>query len=56
MGIFTASVITTVMSCGGVLAKSREERQNTEFTAMVYALLERFDIDDGTDYFLSTKW
>lgn len=53
---FLASVITTVMSCCGVLVKSKEGKQINEFSAVVYALLESFNIDDESEYFLVTKW
>ncbi len=50
-----ASLIRTVTSCAGVISKSLDEKQNTEYTALVYAMLHQFDID-GSDYFISAKW
>lgn len=53
--LFKASIINMVMSCALVIAKSMDEKQNTEYTALVYAVLNSFDIDE-LDYFVVTKW
>lgn len=44
------------MSCQGVLTKAQEEGLSNEFSALVFALLERFPIDTNEDRFMISKW
>ncbi|XP_065213492.1 meiosis-specific with OB domain-containing protein [Planococcus citri] len=48
------SVINTVTSCAGVLTKAMDEKQNEEFTALVYAAINSFDVDES-ESFIVTK-
>lgn len=51
-----ASVINKVISCQGVITKTQDDRQTNEFSALVYVLLESFQIDSGEDRFMISKW
>lgn len=55
MFINLASVINEVMSCTGVIKKAMDQKQSTEFTALVYAAINSFNIDDSEN-FIVTKW
>ncbi|KAK7593096.1 hypothetical protein V9T40_007848 [Parthenolecanium corni] len=48
------SVINSVMSCEKIISKGRSGTNSNEFTAVVYALLNFFDID-GPESFIATK-
>lgn len=43
------------MSCEKIISKGRSGTNSNEFTAVVYALLNFFDID-GPESFIATKW
>lgn len=49
------SVINSVMSCEKIMLKSKTGHSNNEFTALLYGLLNFFDID-GAENFIATKW
>lgn len=56
MVIIIALKINKVMSCQIVLSTAQDERKSNEFSALVYAALERFEIDNDNGRMMISKW